>query len=325
MYAFGEKWEATFHFAEEGSEELRQIALDDPELIKWRGQKVIGLRLHEALALMGDATVGARWRPEDATLCEFDDLQPLDRESFSDESLVDDGTLWFPQRCMALVMCGGEVTDVVWRRAVDVPREFAGPFTEAQRLLSERPDLERHLRRTAVEAAEASSSGGSPSGLRGAYAFVTVVFLFLAASGGSMAFKEGQTWRRAPIVDGKLVAREPRPGKPWDDRFIISYTDPTGRSKQATMERTDFYVPPKEPGDAVRIAWLPGEPDRVRGLPQVYDGIFIRYAPWFMVLGALYVVALTISGFIGRLRSTAPPAASQAQQTPSPFMPDRGR
>ena len=82
------------------------------------------------------------------------------------------------------------------------------------------------------------------------------------------------------------------------EMYHIEYLDPTGRPQKATLEAAEFYMPPREPGEKVQIAYLPGDPPRVKGPSRARDAAFIEYMPWAIAVGVFYVIAQAAIGFL---------------------------
>jgi len=317
LVATTEDWGLELRFEESGEQRVRQIALDDWEWV-WAGEEIAGKPLHTALAAMGADARDARWRPEAAMTNAFDDLAPVGPGPFADEALLADGTLWLPRRGLGLVMCEGALNEAVWRRAEDVPKEFAGPLTDAQREFTKQPDFEQKLRARWRAAASPSNPVQT----------VLTLLLVVALSWiGREGFREMQRWQHAQLLTGKLVAIEKATKKPWIDRYVVRFTDPRGHAQMATLEHGEFYIAPSEPGEETQVAYLDGDPPRAKGPARARDAAFLEYVPWAVGAFAIYVVLWTTAGFISRLlRSKPGPASAPRPPTPpQPFMPDRGK
>jgi len=321
VLANGEEWGMEMRFAEDGAQPLRQLVLDDWECV-WTGQAIANQPLHTALAVLGVAASGAGWRAEDAVQEPFEDLKAPGPEPVADEDLLRDGSLWLPQRGLGLVMCDGAVNEIVWRRAEDVPRDFLGPVTEAQRQLSARPDLAAHLRNHwLAQRVSARRSINNP-----AQKLLTLLLVVALGFIGWRGWHETQRWQQARMLTGQLVSIEKATRKPWIDRCVIRYKDPTGRVQTATIGRNEFYVPPRETGEETQIAYLAGDPPQVKGSAHARDAAFLQVVPWAIGTVAGYMVLWSLAGFVGRLlRKPAPPASSSGPTPPPPFVPDRGR
>jgi hypothetical protein len=80
--------------------------------------------------------------------------------------------------------------------------------------------------------------------------------------------------------------------------YHIEYLDPTGRPQKVTLEAAEFYVPPREPGEKVQIAYLAEDPPRVKGPSRARDAAFVEYMPWAMAVGIFYVIVQATLGFL---------------------------
>jgi hypothetical protein len=283
-------------FAGEGEQPLRQFILDD-ETIVWRGQKIIGEPLHKVLSEIGGAAQGAGWRPECAAEERFADLNPPETGPFADESLLDEGTLWLPRRSLGLVMCGGLVNVVVWRRQEDFPRQLVGPVTEAQKEITARTDCEEFLRERVSEISAALTPREKTSGSQ---IVLILAFIGVLAWLGWQAFQEQQRWQTAGQVSGKVTEIVDTPGKLVSKVFRVSFTDPQGRQHTADLEPGEFYVTPTAVGEEVDLAFVDGNPPRVMGPSRVRDAAFMRYVPWFIAAAAAYAILSIAIRFIER-------------------------
>ncbi|MEQ1862093.1 MAG: hypothetical protein ABMA13_19420 [Chthoniobacteraceae bacterium] len=300
LLAVGEKWGVELRFAEGGDQPLRQIALDD-EGCHWAGRPLPGLPLHEALAVLGDAARGAGWRPEDATDEAFADLEPPGPGPFSDARLLSEATVWIRSRGLGLVMCGGEVNEIIWRRAEDVPRDLIGPVTEAQRQITARPDREKFLRDEYVGERVPNRPAPRSNPLQRILNLALVIALGLI---GWQAWLEMQRWHKAIILTGKVVVIERATAKPWRDHYRVRFIDPSGRSQGVTLAQGEFYIPPGEIGAEVQVAYVPEDPPRVKGLAYSRDAAFTRYMPWAIGVGLLYMVGSLAAAVIARRLAT---------------------
>lgn len=329
LLVHAEEWGMELRFEEGGEQRLRQIVLDDWECT-WGGREFCNRPLHEALITLGDAARDAGWRAEDAVNQPFDDLEPS-FGSFADEDLLGEGTVWLRQRGLGLVMCDGTVNEVVWRRPEDVPTQLVGPVTEAQRETTKRSDLADHLSNVRVDRRLATSKAASAS--NPAQKLLTLLLIVALGYVGWLGFQETQRWQTAQMLTGKLDSIDKATRAPWIDRYNIQYTDPAGRPQTASVERGGFYVPPNEKGEETQIAYLAGDPPRVKGPAHARDSAFLEYVPWFIGVAAIYMVLWSIAGFVGRLRRKAAaaqpsgpaPPPSITPGPPQPFTPDHGR
>jgi hypothetical protein len=151
-------------------------------------------------------------------------------------------------------------------------------------------------------------------------AWVCIAALVVIARKG---FKEMQRWHSAPTLEGRFVSVEEVPRKKFLDlapesvrqympddpvrqreMFHIEYSDPTGRKQVAMLEAAEFYVPPREAGEKVPIAYVDGDPPRVKGLSRANDAAFLEYVPWAIAVGVFYVVMQFVLGLVPRTWST---------------------
>ncbi len=321
MMADGAEWCLELRLSESGEQRVRQLTLDDWNFV-WRGQDISNRPLHEVLAVLGDTARDAMWRPEDAAVSAFEDLQPLGAESVEDESLLDTGTLWLRQLGIGLVLCSGKVNEVVWRPLEDVPTQFAGPVTDAQKQLSANPDVEAKIREKWVKRAPVTSTPPNPL-----QRIVTLLHVAAFITLGYLAFRHAQHWHQAPTVTGKLASIDKATKKPWIDFYVIEYQDAAGQTRSARLRSGEFYVPPQKIGEETQIFYLDGNPPRAKGPAHARDAAFIDFVPWFIIAGASYLVLWVIADFVWRMRrASAPPVVPASPSAPPPpFMPDRGK
>jgi len=129
-----------------------------------------------------------------------------------------------------------------------------------------------------------------------------------------------QRWVNATTLTGKFISKEDVPRKkyldlapeavrkhmPDDPRrtrtmYRIQYLDPALQRQTVDLEAAEFFVPPMEPGADVQIAYLDGNPPRVKGLSRARDAAFLEYFPWGIAVGIFYVIAQSLLRFIPRL------------------------
>jgi hypothetical protein len=307
-----------FWFEPGESGRLRQLAMDSD--ILWNGHKLMGLRLDDALRAFEPFDRPPMWDVRDAT----DDPFPGPGVTpttgpVTDESLLEEGTVWLPTRGLGLSLWRGEVMEIVWRVPRDLPSQFAGPVTEAQRQLSKRPDLDDYLRSkkpgTAGSTTTPKSLGAIVSSIL--HTILVLVCLGMLAYIGRLGFTEMLRWNTAATLEGHFVSKENVPRKKYLDlapevirskmpddpqrtreMYLVEYLDPTGRPQKATLDAGEFYIPPREPGEKVQIAYLAEDPPRVMGLSRVRDAAFGEYMPWAIAVGIFYVVAQAILRYL---------------------------
>lgn len=301
-----------FWFEADGELRLRQIATYSE--VVWNGRPIVNLTLDDALRATEPLNRAPMWEANDATDWPFPGPGEVPAGPVSDEKLLEEGTVWLPDRGLGLTMLQGKVSDIAWREPRDLPTQFAGPVTDAQRQLSKRLDLEKHLRDQAAAAERAARPKNPRNPL---HILLICICIGLLAYVGYKGFQEMRLWNTAPTLTGKYVSAEEVPRKKHFDlgpEFIrkhmaddptrhremyrIQYLDPSGRPQAATLEGAEFYVPPREPGEEVQIAYVDGDPPRVKGLSRARDAAFIEYMPWAIAVGLLYVVGLFIFGIV---------------------------
>jgi hypothetical protein len=300
MLVSADKWGLELRFAEDGEQRLRQVAIDSEECV-WNGKPFIGAPVHQAIEAMGDEARQTGWRPEDGVNEAFDDLQPLGAGPFSDETLLEAGTLWVPRRALGLSLIEGSICDVVWRDARDVPKEFVGPLTEAQRQISRRPDVVEYLR--------SQTTAVAPKPMNWAQRGLTLLFVAALAYLGREAWMETQRWHAAPVLSAKVISIEKATAKPWIDRFQVRYQDPSGRSREAVVPRSEFYVAPEEIGAETQIAFLDGDPPQVKGPAHSRDAGFLKYMPQAIAVVAVWGAGMLLAG---RIRPREEPPADRS-------------
>lgn len=320
MLVSADEWDLELYFATDGAQPLRQIA-GDTEGIVWRGQSLIDLRLDAALRAL-EPCGPALWTPNDA----ISDAFPKKRktESPTDEELLSEGTVWLPQTGLGLVILDGEVLGLALRATTDLPPDFAGPVTPAQRELSLNPEIAALLRKSQRNRVESASPAGALRWPRRLLTLGTIVALALIARSG---FEEGQRWQQAPQVVGKLLGVEQvqlkqfrdyvpmplrylvPPERPFEvEGYRVEFRDSEDRLREVVLERAEFFVPPEPIGAEVTIAVLPGDPPRVKGPSRARDAGFLEYVPVAIVVGALWVISQLLLSFlpmIGRLLARA--------------------
>ncbi len=313
--------EMEFHFATDGSQRLRQLSIDGEKIV-WGGRPLVGVRLDEALRSLGSPAT-AVWQACDASGEPFPEPEEEPFFPATDEDLLEEGTVWLPDRGLGLVISEGEVIGVAWRDRLDLPTQLAGPVTEAQRQLSKQPDLEDHLRTKRAQRSKLEEKKDPLALPRTLFTIAAVVALGFVAKEG---FKEMQLWNQAPTLTAKLVAIENVPMKQFRDflppalrwffpklksvvveAYRVEFTPPRAEfPQQAVLERGELYVPPQQPGDEVPVAYLDGHPPRVKGLSRARDSAFVDYMPWAIAIGALWLVAHFTLGLLPAVLRVVP-------------------
>jgi hypothetical protein len=340
-----DEWEMECCFAKDGSERLRQLSIDGAA-ISWAGHPLMDVSVDEALRAIAPPGP-ALWTAYDAAGSPFSDPSAVPAPPVTEVALLLEGTIWLPERGLGLVIYEGGIFGVVWRAAQDLPAHYAGPVTEAQRALSQRPDVKEFLRAQETRRAAAAIPKDPLRFLRGALTLATIAGLALTARDG---IREMALWAHAPLVKAKLVAVErgprkqffeylPKPvtrclprwllagkwsGPPLEtDLYRMEYTDPRGQQREVRLESAEFYVPPRALGEEVELASVDEEPPRVKGPSRVHDGAFMEHVPWAICLGGLWLLghgALSlVPGLLGRLR----PVIRRLLASRKTFDPDR--
>jgi hypothetical protein len=267
----------------------------------------VEVRLDEALRAMEPLGRSPMWATDDASDDPFGGGNRASTGPARDEQLLETGTVWLPDRGLGLVISEGGVIDLVWRETRDLPTQFAGPVTEAQRALSMRSDLSSYLRDQ--KDAQVAATPKDPKAPL--HTVLVLICIGLLTFVGYKGFQEMRLWNGAVQLAGKFVSKEAEPRKkyldiapeavrkhmPDDPRrtremYNVVYLDPTSRRQSVKLEAAEFYVPPREEGEEVPLAYLDGDPPRVKGLSRASDAAFLEYFPWAIAVGIFYVVGL---------------------------------
>lgn len=313
LTAVADDWEISFDFTTDGRERLRQMTVDG-DAILWEGQPLIGLQLDDAWRLLGSPT-NAVWQAADD---QENTSAATDRDPatvLTDEELLDEGTMWLPERGLGLFIHQGEVLDVAWRAPQDLPARFDGPVTEAQRQLSKRPDLERHLDDWRSEQSKVEEKKDPLSLFRKSVTIIAIAALIMV---GKKGFDEMRLWGDAPNLQAKFIAVENVPMKQFRDflppalrwlfprgkpvmveAYRVEFTTPEEvRPQQVVLDRGELYVPPENPGDEVPVAYVAGNPPRIKGLSRARDSAFVDYMPWAIAISLLWLAVHYLIGLL---------------------------
>jgi hypothetical protein len=337
LTATTDEWEMEFHFAKDGSERLRQLSIDGEEIL-WAGRPLMGARVDDALRTL-EPRGAAMWEANDSIGDPFPAPDGGPRRPVPDEELLEESTIWLPERGLGLVICDGEVFGVAWRATQDLPAQFDGPVTEVQRELSRRPDLEDYLRDKRTERNRIATPKDPVAPLR---TTLTVLTLAALAAVGRLGIMEGQLWKQAPTLTAKLVAIEQVPMKQFREyvppalRWVVppsrpvivegyrvEFLDPHGQRQEVVLERGELYVPPRETGEEVPVAYVDGDPPRVKGLSRARDSEFLEYMPWAIAIGAVYLIVQFVLGLLPRALRLLRPWLSRLVRTGGIKDPDR--
>ena len=331
--------ELEFWFETIGDERMRQLAASGDGVV-WNGKPLTGVRIADALSIMEPLDSAPMWDLNDATNDPFPAGNVPPPGPVSGERLLEEATIWLPGRGIGLVVCDAMVTDVVWRQKRDVPKNLAGPVTEEHRQLSQRPDLEAYLRehRLARQKAEAAAKRDPLAVFQSLW---TILCLGLLVWVGYFGFQEMQRWTGAQVLTGKFVSMAEVPRKKFFDSgpedlrrlipndpvrkremYEIEYLDPAGRSRIALLEAAEFYIPPHEAGEAVQIAFVDGDPPQVKGPSRAGDAAFLKYMPWAIGVGVVYIIGQWLIRFLPILLGFAAKTVSSKGPVVDPDRPE---
>lgn len=295
-------WGLEIYFTEGADPRVRQLNLDDSDC-RWNGRPFLCRPMHETLDALGHEAAGAAWRPEDAADEPFLDLTPLGTRTASDTELLREGTVWLPRQNRGLVLCEGEVIQMVWRQPHDLPREFLGPVTEVQRQITARKDCADFLRDAWTKEEEVATPSKPWNPIQRSLTVWLVIGLGYI---GWKGFQETQRWHRAVTLPGQVVAIEPAADSKESPTYRVKYTNPSGDEQTVALERYELYVPPQKVGDEVPIMYSPEEPATAHGLAYARDIAFFKYTPWVLGAGFVYIIGMFLAGPLGRRRKAEP-------------------
>lgn len=319
LFATTDDWEMELEFTTDGADRLWQVTLSGDSIL-WNGQALADARLDDALRHMG-SPASAVWQSnkKDPSSTSYDAAEPPP----TDEELLEDGTVWIPERALGLVVSQGEVFEVAWRDPRDLPARYGGPVSEVQRQLSQRDDLESHLQEKRTKLVETKLGKDPVAPFR---TLLTVAAIAAIALTAKLGFEDMQRWNAAPTLPAKVVALEKHPMKQFRDflppalrwmfpalrnvivdHYRVEFTVPGEElPRQALLERSEFYVTPDKPGEGVQVVFVAGDPPRTKGPFRARDSAFVDYTPWVIAIGALWLIlffglGLAPAGFrIGR-------------------------
>jgi hypothetical protein len=95
---------------------------------------------------------------------------------------------------------------------------------------------------------------------------------------------------------------------PETDLYRMEYTDPQGQPREVRLEAAEFYVAPREPGAEAELAYVDGDPPRVKGPSRARDAAFIEHVPWAICIGAVWLAANVALSFLPALLRLCGPA-----------------
>ncbi|MGB8166790.1 MAG: hypothetical protein WCF18_04820 [Chthoniobacteraceae bacterium] len=340
-----DEWELELYFAHDGSDRLRQLSIDG-DAVNWNGRPLMDLPLDEALRTIQPQGPWL-WTSYDAVDTPFPDPSETTALPVTDEALLLETTIWLPERGLGLAIYEGAVFGVVWRSGPDLPAQYAGPVTDAQRELSRRTDLATYLREKQSLTIDVARPNDSLRFVRGAITLVTFAALALTAREG---IKEMGQWGNAPTVKAKLLAVERGPLKqffeylpqpvtqclprwllagrwsgmpPETDLYRVEFTDAHDQRREALLETAEFYVPPREIGEEVDVVYLDEDPPRVKGPSRVRDAALIEHIPWAISIGALWLLAQVALGLLPLMLRLLGPVIRKLLPSGKTIDPDR--
>lgn len=155
---------------------------------------------------------------------------------------------------------------------------------------------------------------------------MTIATVAALAWVGKLGFDESLVWNQAETLQAKFIAEEQVPMKQFRDylppalRWMVPPSRPvivegyrveyfapeTEAIGQVVLERGELYVPPQNPGDEVPVAYVAGDPPRVKGLSRARDSAFVEYVPWAIAIGALWLLIHFALSFLPRVVRVAP-------------------
>lgn len=274
------------------SQRLFEITAES-ERLTLAGHAVIGARLHEVVDRLRVSDAETLWTPEEDGKAS----KSVASEQPTDEKLIAGGTLWIPRLGLGLELWRGEILCVRMRLPANVPRQGAGPLTQAQRTLLAKPDLSETL----SQVPEVPKR--PPNRLQ------QLLTLALVASLGWLvwtAIVYQQKWNAAPIVEGEVIAVQPPPPDPFPSEFTVAYKV-DGKEYQTVFVVADVYAT-RAVGDKVEVRYLPGAPDKPMGPARVNDAAFLKFMPWGIgIVGSYLALQFLISIASLILRATSRP------------------
>lgn len=228
----------------------------------------------------------------------FDDLSrivephssPALQKEFSDEQLLERGTVWITPLGVGFRLSGGTIVAVYLCDPNHLPQTGHGQFTGAQRHLSEKMQL-RPSKKTIAKTHPIESL--CKLGLLIAAVLVATFF-------GLRAWDEQKRWDNAPEVEAEVVSVWPAPPEPFPEKFQLSYKDNFGQQHEVELRQNDIYGMPKI-GDKVPLRYLLDAPETVKGPAKLQDIGFDKFVPYLISTFAVYFVLHFFSDWlIGR-------------------------
>ncbi|MFO0942639.1 MAG: hypothetical protein U0930_18030 [Pirellulales bacterium] len=228
----------------------------------------------------------------------FDDLNKIidpnscsaPQKELSDEQLLETGTVWIATLGVGFRLSGGAIVAVYLCDPNNLPQVGYGPFTGAQRHLSEKMQLSSYK-------APISKSHPLESLIK---LGLLITAILVAAFFGSRAWEEQKRWNNAPEVEAEVVAVWPAPPEPFPEKFELSYKDNFGDEHKVELGQNDVYGMPKI-GDHVNLRYLLDAPGQVKGPAKLHDIGFDKFVPYLLSTFAVYFVLHFFSDWlIGR-------------------------
>ena len=277
----------TLHFGVEQPHLLELIEVTD-ERVRFGTLKVLWEYPHNIFATI----------PSAATMW-FDDLSKVTdatssaapQETVTDEQLLDSGTLWMKALGVGFGLTRGKITTLLLCDPSKLPNTGYGEFTEAQRQLSERMQVESITLPVAkTHPLESAVKLG-----------LLLNAILVAAFFGKQAWEEEKRWDNAPVVEADVVAVWPPPPEPFPNKFQLSFQDNSQTTHEVELGQNDVYGVPKV-GEKITLRYLPESPQTVKGPAKIHDIAFERFVPYLLGTVAVYFVLHFASDYlVGRL------------------------
>lgn len=276
-------------FEEEEPYRLLDIVSSHPELAI-EGEKIVGATLDVALLAIGNKQFSrTMWRadsdPYDSLFAgEMTGPSTGEREENPRELLLR-GTLWLKESSIGLVMQYGRVHQVVLRLPEFVPKKGLGQLSKKQLEMAIDPKLPELF---AYAKTTAPRRGWSLLKLLATFALVVSLVACVV-----LATQAQSAWSDPQIYPGKVTAIEEGAAPKYD----VQYQDSAGVTHTLRWEAADFYMLPREVGEATDVLYLKSDPERVLSRPRVRDIGMLWYAPYGIAAMVIYSVLLLVDSF----------------------------
>lgn len=277
-------------FALEEPYRLLDIVCEHPDLGVHEDEPIVGATLDVALLAVGNRQFSSTmWRadsdPYDSLFAgKMTGPSTGEREENPRELLLR-GTLWLKDVSIGLVMQYGRVHQVIVRMPEFVPRLGLGPLTKKQLELAIDPKLLDLL-----AYAKEQSPVKKWNYLK---IFAAGVLLAALAVIVTQAIKTQAAWNQAKVWKGKVVRIEEGAAPKYD----VEYQDQQGVTRTIQWEAADFYMLPREVGEATDVLYLESNPELVLSHPRTRDIAMLWYAPYGIGAMAVYCVLLLFDSF----------------------------